>query len=111
MSAMGRNLILSPPNHARSTERVTFAARLMIACWLLFGLPLLVGISLYAESLWSTFPLQTDESPDYYFACRAHLRVTCGDTRISTKRALPSKALTFGLAGKRSLTLLIHGHA
>ena len=40
----------------------------MRACWLLLGLPLWAGISLYGGSLWLPFPVSGDESPSYYIA-------------------------------------------
>ena len=40
----------------------------MLVCWLLLGLPLLAGISLWAGSFWLPFPIPTDESASYYVA-------------------------------------------
>jgi hypothetical protein len=45
-----------------------FAVRMMLACWLLLGLPLFVLISLWAGSFWLPFPVPTDESASYYVA-------------------------------------------
>ena len=68
---------LVPSERLFYVQRMTVAARVMLAIWLIVGVPFLAILSLWGRSLWLPFPL-LNESASYYVVWVIASALICG---------------------------------